>query len=150
MKLGLFAVFVGLALISCKTFAQTTHASALTLKNREMKQFSLLVRVPETYSEEQIKTAGLQWSKLIEQWKTVGVYVLSFAFPGEGYTVSGVAGKTVKKESVLSDNLRVVSQVILQTATMEQALEHAKSCPVLLFGGTVEVREIPKAIQLTK
>ncbi|MGK9118007.1 YciI family protein [Olivibacter sp. LS-1] len=147
MKLGLLAVFAGLALISYRTFNQSAQALTLTAKHQEMKQFSLLVRVPETYSEAQVKSAGVQWNNLIEQWKAAGIYVLSFAFPGESYTVSGTGGKTVKKESVLSGNLRVVSQVVLRAASIEQALELAKSVPVLLYGGTVEVREIPKPIQ---
>ena len=101
--------------------------------------------MPETYGGEQAKMVNPQWDKLIEQWKAEGVYVLSFAFPGESYTVSGTE-KFVKKETVLSDNRKVVSNIVLQSETMEQALEFAKSCPILLYGGTVEVREIPKPI----
>lgn len=111
-----------------------------------MKQFSLLVRVPETYSPEQAKAVGPAWDKLIEQWKAEGVYILSFAFPGESFTVSGVE-KVVKKESVISGNLRVVSNIVLQSETMEVALELAKRCPVLLYGGSVEVRQIPKPVK---
>lgn len=114
-----------------------------------MKQFSLLVRVPETYSAELAKSVNPKWDKLVEQWKAEGVYVLSFAFPGESYSLSGIE-KTVRKESVLSGNLRVVSNIVLQSETMEQALELAKSCPILLYGGMVEVREIPKPIELVK
>lgn len=114
-----------------------------------MKQFSLLVRVPEAYGAERAKAVTPQWDELIEQWKAAGVYVLSFAFPGESYTVSGTA-KTVKKETVLAGNLKVVSNLVLRAESMEQALELAKSCPILIHGGTVEVREIPKPIELTK
>jgi hypothetical protein len=113
-----------------------------------MKQFSLLVRVPVTYSSEQAKAVGPAWEKLLEQWKAESVYVLSFAFPGESFTVSGVE-KVVKKESVISGNLRVVSNIVLQAETMEDALEQAKDCPILLYDGTVEVREIPKPINPT-
>jgi hypothetical protein len=118
-------------------------------KNNEMKQFSLLVRVPDTYGAEQAKLVNPQWDKLIEQWKAEDVYVLSFAFPGESHTISGPE-KTVKKEVVLSGNLKVVSHIVLQSQTIEQALNLAKSCPILLYGGTVELREIPKPITLTK
>ncbi|WP_255501608.1 hypothetical protein [Olivibacter sp. SDN3] len=114
-----------------------------------MKQFSVLVRVPETYGGEQAKLVNPQWDKLLEQWKEKGFYVLSFAFPGESYTVSG-SEKSVKKETVLSDNLKVVSNIVLRAKTIEQALELAKSCPILIYGGKVEVREIPKPIKLTK
>ena len=114
-----------------------------------MKQFSLLVRVPETYTTTQAKAVNPEWDKLLEQWKAEGVYILSFAFPGESFTVSGDE-KLIKKESVLSGNLRVVSNIVLQSETIEHALELAKSCPILVHGGTVEVREIPKPINLIK
>ncbi|GAB3696885.1 hypothetical protein GCM10027592_20520 [Spirosoma flavus] len=112
-----------------------------------MKQFSLLVRVPDTYTSEQAKLVNPEWDKLLDIWKTEGVYVISFAFPGESHTVSG-AEKTVKKESVFSGNLRVVSQLVIRAEGAEQALERAKSCPIVAYGGTVEVREIPKPIVL--
>jgi hypothetical protein len=110
-----------------------------------MKQYSLLVRVPDTYGTEQAKSAGPQWEKVIEQWKADEVYVLSFAFPGDSYTVTGKE-KLIKKETVLSDNLKAVSNIVLQAKTIEEALDLAKSCPVLLYGGKVEVREIPAAL----
>ncbi|WP_257669926.1 hypothetical protein [Parapedobacter tibetensis] len=69
-------------------------------------------------------------------------YIISFAFPGESYHVSD-AGRSVKKESVISDNLRVVSVIVLRATDMENAIELAKDCPILEHGGTVEVREIP-------
>lgn len=144
MKSQLLLIIIYFSLIGCKTFAQT-NASALSQKNKEMKQFSLLVRVPDTYNIEQAKIAGPQWDKLIEQWKAAGIYVLSFAFPGESYTVSGTQ-KLVKKETVLSGNLKVVSNIVLRAETMEQAVEYAKYFPILPFGGAVEVREIPKPI----
>ena len=112
-----------------------------------MKQFSFLVRVPDSYNTEQAKQVNPLWDKTIEQWKADGVYVLSFAFPGKSFTVSG-AEKSIKEEVVLSGKLKVVSNLVLQAETMEKALELAKSCPILLFGGSVEVREIPKSISL--
>lgn len=113
-----------------------------------MKQFSLLVRVPNSYDTKQAKAVNPQWDKLIEKWKAKGVYILSFAFPGESYTVSGTE-KMIRKETVISDNLKVVSNIVLQAENIEQALDLSKSCPILPYGGTVEVREIPKPIQIT-
>lgn len=114
-----------------------------------MKQFSLLVRVPNSYNSDQAEEVFPEWEKLLDEWQKSGIYVLSFAFPGESYTVSG-ATKTVKKETVLSDNLKVVSQVIIHANDMPHTLELAKKIPVLPHGGSVEVREIPKPIVLTK
>ena len=96
MKSSLSAIIICSVFISCKTSAQTTIGTSQS-KNNEMKQFSLLVRVPKTYGGEQAKLVNPQWDKLLEQWKAEGVYVLSFAFPGESYTVSG-SEKLVKKK----------------------------------------------------
>lgn len=116
-------------------------------KTKSMKQFSLLVRVPVTYSSEQAKSVFPQWEKLLDEWKKSEVYVLSFAFPGESFTVSG-SEKKVRKESVLSDNLRVVSNLVVQAGSIDEALTLAKSCPILAHGGSVEVREIVTPIEL--
>lgn len=147
MKSSLLALIIYSMLVSCKTLAQT-NVELSQSKSKNMKQFSLLVRVPNSYGGEQAKAINPQWDKLIEKWKSDGVYILSFPFPGESYTVSG-AEKITKKETVLSDNLKVVSNLVLQAKDMEQALELAKECPILPFGGTVEVREIPKPLQQT-
>ena len=110
-----------------------------------MKQFSLLVRVPATYTTEQAVAVGPQWNALLDKWKTEGVYVISFAFPGESYTVTGTE-KLVRQETVLAGNLKVVSNLVIQAADMAQAIEQAKHCPVLAYGGSIEVREIPKPV----
>src|SRR5690242_18474034 len=111
MKTVLSAVILSLALSGNAAYSQTGSSSQS--KNNQMKQYSLLVRVPDTYTTEQARTAGPQWDKVLEQWKADGVYVLSFAFPGEGYTVTGKE-KEVNKETVFSGNLRVVSNIVLQ------------------------------------
>lgn len=138
-----------LSLFSVKTNGQTSNSPAATAsqKSAPMKTFSLLVRVPVTYTTEQAKAVGPIWDKTIEQWKTDGVYVLSFAFPGESYVVAGPA-KTIREETVVAGNLKVVSNIVLRAATMEAAIDLAKSCPVLEYGGTVEVREIPRGLVL--
>lgn len=107
-----------------------------------MRQFSLLVRVPITYSREQAKGVNPEWDALLDQWKMKGIYITSFAFPGEGYVVSG-AGREATKQVVVADNLKVVSNIFLLAASLEDAVELAKRCPILAHGGTVEMREIP-------
>lgn len=142
MKSRLFALVIGLSSIGFNTYGQTNTAAS-QVKSTDMKQFSLLVRVPQTYGGEQAKSVGQQWDNLLEEWKKQGVYVLSFAFPGESYTVSG-SEKLVKKETVLSGNLKVVSNLVVQATSIEEAITLAQSCPILSHGGTVEIREIPK------
>jgi hypothetical protein len=149
MKMHQFLVLlIALSWVSFNTYSQAGKADS-QLKNNPMKQFSMLVRVPDTYTSEHAKTIYPQWEKLLAQWKADGVYVLSFAFPGESHTVSGPE-KTVRKESVLSGNLRVVSNIVLQAETLERALELAKAVPILFYGGNVEIREIPQPLEFKK
>ncbi len=125
--------------------AQTGHTPA-SLNNQSsatMKTFSLLVSVPVSYTTAQAKAVGPEWDKTLAQWKTAGIYVTSFAFPGESYVVAG-PGKEVRRETVVCNELKVVSNIVLRATDMEQALLQAGACPVLAYGGTVEVREIPQ------
>jgi hypothetical protein len=145
MKSTILTAIIYVTLLSCKTYGQATitHAPIETKKSTNMKEFSLLVRVPVTYTAEQVKSASPKWDALLDQWKADDIYITSFAFPGEDYVVSG-SEKSIEKKAVVSDNLRVVSNLFIRAVTMEKAIELAKSCPILEFGGSVEVREIPQ------
>ena len=141
MRSSVLAGVLCLALLCGKAYAQTGAAAASNSiqKTKQMKEFSLLVRVPVTYSNEQAKVVNPQWQKVLDKWKANGVYVISFVFPGESYVVAGPE-RAVKQDTVVSDNLRVVSNIILRAETMEDAIELAKACPILMRGGTVEIR----------
>lgn len=145
MKSNLLVGFVCLAFPSCKTFAQTSIINSQTeiKKSNKMKEFSLLVRVPVSYTTEQVKAASPKWDALLEKWKVEGIYIISFPFPGEGYIVSG-AEKSIKKGAVISENLRAVSNLFIRAINIESAVDLAKACPILEYGGSVEVREIPQ------
>ena len=123
-------------------FAQKTENHNKDLNSMKMKEFSFIVRVPLTYSREQVQQAGAIWNSLIEKWKSDGIYITSFPFPGEGYLVSGKNRETTK-ESVVSNNTRVVSNIFLKAEDFEKAIALAKTFPILDYEGTVEVREIP-------
>ena len=131
---------ISLVLLGFYSYAQINNSK--TKMKKMTKEFSLLVRVPLSYSTEQAKAVGPEWIKVIDQWKKEGVYVYSFAFPGESHVVAGPT-KSIKKETVVANNLRVVSNIILRAKGIKDILELAKDCPVLAHGGTVEVREIP-------
>ena len=143
MKSIVFAISMMMVSIVNKPTLTNSHS-----KNIQMKQYSLLVRVPLDYSTEKAKSVNPAWDRLLQEWRDEQVYVLSFAFPGESYTVSG-KDKVEKKESVVAGNLRVVSNLVLQAESMEKAIALAKRVPILEFGGSVEVREIPKPLQVT-
>lgn len=143
MKSNLFAVLICLALFSYKTTAQTNTSGSTEIKKTvKMKEFMLLIRVPVTYSTEQAKAVNPKWETLLAKWKAADVFVTSYVFPGESYVVSGEE-RAIKKEAVVSDNVKIVSSIILRTTSIENAIELAKDCPIVAYGGTVELREIP-------
>jgi hypothetical protein len=142
MRSSLLIVFTCIALLNGKLHSQTSTVNfSQEIKPDKMKEYSFLVRVPVSYSKEQVASAGVKWNLLLDQWKTDSIYIISFPFPADGYVVTGKE-KAVSKEAVVADNLKVVSNIFLRAPTMENAIELAKSFPILEYEGTVEIREI--------
>ncbi len=131
-----------LAFLSSNIHAQTNSSDSQVKQAIKMKEFMLLLRVPTTYGSEQAKAVGPKWDIVLAKWKADNVFVISYVFPGESFVVAG-ADRQVKSESVVTDNLRVVTGIILRAASLEDAVALAKVSPVLDYGGTIEVREIP-------
>lgn len=77
-----------LLLFILKSNGQTGSVNSQLKKSETIKEFSLLVRVPLTYTTEQAKTINSKWNALLDKWKTDSTYIISFAFPGESYVVS--------------------------------------------------------------
>ncbi|MEH6305988.1 hypothetical protein RYH73_10070 [Olivibacter sp. CPCC 100613] len=141
MKNRKLFILLALSIVSKWSNAQTV----ISLKPEAeipMKEFSLLVSVPTTYSNELAKAVSPEWEKTIARWQKEGVYVYSYAFPGEGYIIKG-AKKQVRKGVVVANNTRVVSNIILRAEDFQSALKYAAYCPILKHGGVVEVREVP-------
>lgn len=149
MKSNLLTNLMCLLLFCGSINAQTNTpgTSSLKAKTAQMKEFILFVRVPVTYTTEQAKAVNPKWTVVTDQWKADGIFVTSFVCPNDSYVISG-ADKVVKKEPVVSDNLKVVSNIILLAENLENAVALAKACPVLEYGGTIEVRAVqPRAIK---
>ena len=107
-----------------------------------MKEFILLVRVPSDYNKAQAEAVNPEWIKVTDKWKKDQRWVTSFVFPGESYVVSG-AERSARKDTVFAGNLKLVSNIILFAEDFEDALKLAGDCPILNYGGSVEVREVP-------
>jgi hypothetical protein len=60
----------------------------------------------------------------------------------------GFTGKRISADKSVSDGLHIADKqtvggnMIVKANSLEQAVEMAKECPILLMGGTVEVRNI--------
>lgn len=146
MRLHVLCIAVASAFVTYSAHAQNDPVKKQN-QNVKMKDFSLVVRVPIGYTTEQAKAVGPQWDNLLAKWKQEKIYVISFAFPGESRVVTG-AEKTLSNSPVVSDGLRVVSNIVLRVPTIDDAIAHSKECPILSYGGSVEIREIPAGLRL--
>lgn len=110
------------------------------VKTEKMKEYILIIRLPLSYGPPQAQAVRPHWTTLINQWKTEGVFVTSFIAPADGYVITG-EDKNVVKKSILSNDTKVISNIIIKATDIEQATKLAQLCPILNQGGTVEVRE---------
>jgi predicted ester cyclase len=124
--------------ISIVAFAQLK--SDQPIKTEKMKEYILLIHLPLSYGPAQAQAVREQWKTLIDQWKTDGIFVTSFIAPTDGYVVTG-EDKNVAKKSIVSNDTKVISNIIIKATDIEQATKLAQLCPILNQGGTVEVRE---------
>jgi hypothetical protein len=91
-------------------------------------------------TEVELNEMHQQWGSFIGdiaiQEKLVSTHQLSF----EGKQI--LADKSVTEGIHVSENQMLGGNMIVKANTMNEAVEMAKSCPVLLMGGSVEVRAI--------
>lgn len=115
-------------------------------KKMESKNFVLLSRfsTKNELNAEQLKVITRQWQELIKKWTLQGKFVSNSVIPQQGFEISGEKRKLNKKFVETADGLKVVSLIQIKAESIEEALELAGECPILSFGGTVEVREIEK------
>ena len=107
-------------------------------------EFMLLFRFEPNFehqpSEQEIAEMGQQWGayfgSLGAQGKMVSTYQLGFEgtqITNDGSTSDGIH---IANKQTLGGNL------VIKANSMSEAIEIGKACPILLMGGTVEVRSI--------
>ena len=107
-----------------------------------MKEFILLIRLGTTpFTAEQTALLQQKWGKLTTTLRAENKFADGYVFSGEGYTLRGSDEVTVTPEIMLEDGRQAAGMVVIKAADMEEALQIARQCPPLAFGGTVEVRE---------
>jgi hypothetical protein len=107
-------------------------------------EFMLVFRFEPNFnyqpSEAEITEMHQQWGAFIGniaiQEKLVSTHQLGF----EGKQVS--TDKTVSEGVHISDNQTIAGNMIVAANTIDEAVQMAKECPILLMGGSVEVRAI--------
>jgi hypothetical protein len=91
-------------------------------------------------TEAEMNEMHQQWGAFIGniaiQEKLVSTHQLGF----EGKQV--FADKSVSEGIYISEKQTLGGNMIVKASTIDEAVEMAKTCPILLMGGTVEVRSI--------
>jgi len=131
-----------LLLLGTALSAQTSNANnVIVTKNvNNMKEFVFLVRLnPDGVSETEAGDIRSRWTTVLEQWQSRHLFVTSNRVVADGAVVSGKDRKVVKGS--LKDGLMVISTINLLAVDLEEVIKLAEMCPILDYGGKVEVRE---------
>jgi hypothetical protein len=110
---------------------------------KESKEFMLLFRFEpsnEQPTPEQMQEMHKQWGEFIGtiamQGKLVSTYQLGF----DGMQI--LADHTTKEGIHIFAGQTLSGNMVLKAESIEVATELGKKCPILLMGGTVEVRNL--------
>lgn len=95
-----------------------------------------------TPSQEEIQASIKQWQDWIGGIAAQGKFVSTNQLGFEGKTVK--AGKIVTDGPYAEIKELVGGNMIIKTDTLEEAVSLAHGCPVLQYGGNVEVRNLMK------
>lgn len=111
---------------------------------KSSKEFMLLFRFEPNFnfqpSAEEEALMHQQWGAYIGglaiQEKLVGTHQLGF----EGVKIS--ADQSVNDGILIAENQTMAGNMVVKANSIQEAVEIAKGCPILMMGGNVEVRDI--------
>ena len=92
-------------------------------------------------SPEEMQTLGHKW----QAWVRQGLQDKWMVDAGHGLKTEGcvVDGKRIVTDGPFMETKEIIGgYAIVQAPSINAAAEHAKSCPILLRGGSVEVRPL--------
>lgn len=130
-KFILLSIFL---LAGCTLFAQQKVKS----------QYLFIIRFKADFkpaSEEAVKNNIRHWQDYMTDLAKSGTLVIGYRPANDGLTISGTT-KVLKSEPYTAGNELVSSVLIINAVDMDTAKEIADKCPVLEFGGSVEVRPV--------
>jgi hypothetical protein len=108
-----------------------------------LKDFMLLFRFEpqqEPPTPGQLNEMHQQWSSFIRHIATQGKLVSTHQLGFEGKQI--VANQSIHEGIHLANKQTISGNMILKAINIEEALDWAQKCPILLMGGSVEIRNI--------
>jgi hypothetical protein len=109
----------------------------------QLKDFMLLFRFEpssEEPSPEQLHEMEKHWGSFIGQIAMQGKLVSTHQLGFQGMQIS--ADRATAEGFHVAEGLTLGGNMVLKAASLAEATEIAKNCPILFMGGTVEVRDI--------
>jgi hypothetical protein len=110
-----------------------------------MKEYMMIFRNEKKEGGE--KPSAEQMQAVMKQWQNwIGGIAAKGKYSGTNRLIS--EGKTIKPNKVVTDGPYVEAKemiggyLIVKANSLDEAVEMAKSCPGLLYGGNVEVRSV--------
>jgi len=103
----------------------------------------ILIRIdPGLLTKENMNLLQQQWEPVIKRWMQNDVLVNAWLFREGGYTISGTGGAVVSEGYHLDNGMAITGTMQIKAIDIAAALEEAKQCPTLRFGGVIELRKI--------
>jgi hypothetical protein len=109
----------------------------------KLKEFMLLFRMEPSNqqpTEAQLNEMHQQWGDFIGNIAMQGKLVSTHQLGFEGVQIA--ADQSTTQGIYVANNQILAGNMVLKAINIDQAVNLAKKCPILLMGGTVEVREI--------
>jgi hypothetical protein len=109
------------------------------------KDFILLYRGGVSHknlSPEQMQQIVRQYTEWIDQHRSRGQFLGGKPLEDEGRVVSGKNGQIVSDGPFIESKEIIVGFMMIRAADLADAVLIAQGCPILNFGGMVEVRPI--------
>jgi hypothetical protein len=114
-------------------------------KTKTMKEYMLIFRNEKKDTD--VKPSEEQMNTMMHQWQTwIGGIAEKGKYSGTNRLLP--EGKTIRSNKVITDGPYVEAKevvggyLIVKANSIDEAMEMAKSCPGLLYGGNVEVRSV--------
>lgn len=108
-----------------------------------LQEFMLLFRYSpssETPTLDQLNEMHQQWSTFIGNVAMQGKLVSTHQLGDAGKQIISEEG--IKEGIQITNNQMLSGNMLIKAIDLDEALEIAKNCPILLSGGSVEVRDV--------
>ena len=129
--------FMFVSLVAANAFSQTNSNTSKT-------EYLLIFRFKSNFvppSQDAVQANIKYWQEYMSNLGQSGKLVNGFRPTNQGRTITGT-NKTMQEGVYIANNELISSFIIINAASMDEAGEIARKCPIFEFDGSVEIRPI--------